>query len=256
MVDRRGRSRHRTLHGSFGGIEGLRTTADRLLGTSATSVPLFRAPNSLDSLAWRAKGCHDRNCGVSDLSGVRGSAGELIGLLRSALGALPEVEAIEAATWIALVVGGAPARLSVIPTGVVPLAGTTGADSFVNGVAVEIGEYVSLVGARLGYLVANGLREDFLVRSLLDEVTRKWKREPDSELMATGEQDSREAPARHRAPAPEWSMSGERVFSGHDSSTEAACDRWRSVRERWLPESVLQGWWQRRQDPDPSPGAA
>ena len=190
------------------------------------------------------------------MSGVRGNVGELIGRLRSVLNAVPELEGIEAAKWIASVIGGAPVKLSVIPAGVIPFAGTSDAESFVNGITVELGEYVALIGARLGYLVANGLREDFLVRSLLQEVTAKLQ-SPSGEAFSValfpGELGASVAAGDPAGPEPEL---GHTAVSVNDRGVEDAAKRWWSACQSLLSESILQQWLHNRHHPEPPLGAA
>jgi len=100
--------------------------------------------------------------------------------LVAAIASVPGEEWMEAATYAAWALGGRPLQFSPAP-GWIPHAGTVGAEEFITGRTVGRERYLDLLRSRLVQVIDDGLREDFVVRAIADEVSMQFDRLTDTE---------------------------------------------------------------------------
>ena len=115
-----------------------------------------------------------------------GARGELIDLLVNAISSLPDDEWTEAATYAAFALGGPPLEFSAAPENRIPSAGTIGAEGFIAGLTMGREPYLALVRSRLLEVIKDGLREDFIVVAVADEISAQFESLTDTEAGNEG----------------------------------------------------------------------
>ena len=111
---------------------------------------------------------------------LSGAHGELVGLLVDAISSLPGDEWMDAATYAAFALGGPPLEFSAAPENRIPIAGTIGADHFIAGRTMGRERYLALIRSRLVQVIEDGLREDFIVGAVADDVSAMFDRLADT----------------------------------------------------------------------------
>jgi hypothetical protein len=110
-----------------------------------------------------------------------GAPGELVDLLVTAISSVPGDEWTEAATFAAFALGGSPLEFSAAPENRIPNAGTIGAEKFIAGRTMGRERYLALLRSRLVEVIKDGLREDFIVAAVADDISAQFERLTDTE---------------------------------------------------------------------------
>lgn len=104
-----------------------------------------------------------------------GARGELVDLLTDAISSLPGDEWTDAATHASFALGGPPLEFSAAPENRIPNAGTIGAEKFIAGRTMGRERYLALLRARLVEVINDGLREDFIVAAVADDISAQFE---------------------------------------------------------------------------------
>jgi len=110
-----------------------------------------------------------------------GARGELVDLLVDAISSLPGDEWTDAATYAAFALGGPPLEFSAAPENRIPNAGTIGAEKFIAGRTMGREPYLALLRSRLVEVIKDGLREDFIVAAVADDISAQFESLTDTE---------------------------------------------------------------------------
>ncbi|MCU1415775.1 MAG: hypothetical protein JWN80_3115 [Microbacteriaceae bacterium] len=109
-----------------------------------------------------------------------GARGELVDLFVDAVSSLPGDEWMDPATYAAFALGGPPLRFSAAPDNRIPIADTVGAEHFIAGRTMGRERYLALIRSRLVEVIEDGLREDFIVEALVNNVSAQFERLTDT----------------------------------------------------------------------------
>lgn len=87
---------------------------------------------------------------------------------------------MDPATYAAFALGGPALKFSAAPDNRIPIADTIGAEHFIAGRTMGRERYLALVRSRLVEVIEDGLREDFIVEAVANDVSAQFERLSDT----------------------------------------------------------------------------
>ena len=207
-------------------------------------------------------------CHTSRMTLVTGSDGELVELFLELIEDLSEDDWIDVAAYTADAIGGEPARYYPAPAGRIPSAGSLAAKHFEDGNTMTRNRYNALLRERLTELVRAGLREDFLIKAVLDAVSETLRTLIDASTANKSRSEMRLKLQKHldhpeifrefmeRDDPTVTSLSDEEIREriqnligklgpvqlDEEASHLGLLDRWETTREALIPAGVIDQW--------------